>query len=66
MKWLTAGMREEFVEDFIKWMKKNGIRVSNQAFETYGIWKVMYMPIGKEQKLKCEQYIEYRCKNDMM
>lgn len=66
MKWLTAGMKKEFVEEFIQWMKEKGIRVSEQIFETDGIWRVMYMPIGKEQKLKCEQYIEYRCNNDMM
>ena len=65
MKWLIAGMREEFVEDFVQWMKENGIRVS-EPFELSGIWKVMYMPIGKEQKEKCERYIEYRCNNDLI
>lgn len=65
MKWLTAGMRKQFVDDFVSWMKENGIRVA-EPFETYGIWRVMYMPIGREQKEKCEQYIEYRCNNDLM
>lgn len=65
VKWLIAGMREEFVEDFVQWMKENGIRVS-EPFELSGIWKVMYMPIGKEQKEKCERYIEYRCNNDLI
>lgn len=65
MKWLTAGMRKEFVESFVQWMKENGIRVS-EPFDFDGIWQVMYMPIGQEQKAKCEQYIEYRCNNDLM
>lgn len=65
MNWLIAGMRKEFVESFVQWMKENGIRVS-EPFELSGIWKVMYMPIGREQKEKCERYIEYRCNNDLM
>ena len=65
MKWLVAGMRKQFVESFVQWMKENGIRVS-EPFDTDGIWRVMYMPIGREQKEKCEQYLEYRCNNDMM
>lgn len=65
MNWLIAGMRQEFVESFVQWMKENGIRVS-EPFELSGIWEVMYMPIGREQKEKCERYIEYRCKNDLM
>lgn len=65
MKWLVAGMRKEFVEDFIQWMKENNIIVS-EPFSTGDIWRVLYMPIGRGQKLKCENYIEYRCKNDMM
>lgn len=65
MKWLVAGMRKEFCSTFVDWMKENGIRVG-EPFECYGIWKVPYMPIGKEQKQKCEQYIEYRCNNDLM
>lgn len=65
MNWLIAGMRQEFVESFVQWMKENGIRVS-EPFELSGIWEVMYMPIGREQKEKCERYIEYRCNNDLM
>lgn len=65
MKWLIAGMRQEFVESFVQWMKENGIRVS-EPFELSGMWEVMYMPIGREQKEKCERYIEYRCNNDLM
>lgn len=65
MKWLIAGMRKEFVEDFVRWMRDNGIRVT-EPFELSGIWEVMYMPIGREQKEKCERYIEYRCNNDLM
>lgn len=42
MKWLIAGMRQEFVESFVQWMKENGIRVS-EPFELSGIWEVMYM-----------------------
>lgn len=66
MKWLVAGMRSEFVEDFIRWMKENNIRVSEQPFSTGDIWRVLYMPIGREQKFKCENYIEYRCNNNLM
>lgn len=65
MKWLIAGMRQEFVESFVQWMKENGISVS-EPFELSGIWEVMYMPIGREQKERCERYIEYRCNNDLM
>lgn len=66
MKWLISGMRNQFVENFVQWMKENGIKVA-EPFETLdGIWRVMYMPIGREQKEKCEQYIEYLCNNDMM
>lgn len=65
MKWLIAGMRKEFVEDFVRWMRDNGIRVS-EPFELDGIWRVLYMPIGREQKEKCERYIEYRCNNNLM
>ncbi len=65
MKWLIAGMRKEFVESFVQWMKENKVRVS-EPFELSGIWRVMYMPIGHEQTAKCEQYIEYRCNNNLM
>ena len=47
MNWLIAGMRQEFVESFVQWMKENGIRVS-EPFELSGIWEVMYMPIGRK------------------
>lgn len=65
MIWVMAGMKKEFVEDFVRWMKENNVRVS-EPFELSGIWQVMYMPIGHEQKVKCERYIEYRCNNDLM
>jgi hypothetical protein len=65
MKWLVAGMRKAFVESFIQWMKDNGIRVG-APFETYGIYRVPYMPIGREQKEKCKRHIEYLCNNDLM
>lgn len=65
MKWLIAGMRKEFVEDFVRWMRDNGIRVS-EPFKLDGVWQVQYMPIGREQKEKCERYIEYRCNNGLM
>jgi hypothetical protein len=65
MKRLVAGMKKEFVNEFIEWMKEHGVRVS-EPYEFHGIWNVMYMPIGKEQKQQCEQYIEYRCNNDLM
>lgn len=66
MKILVAGMRKQFVDEFVQWMKENGIMLRGEPFETYGIWRVMYMPIGEEQKIKCEKYIEYRCNNDLM
>ena len=31
VKWLIAGMREEFVEDFVQWMKKKWHK-SRRAF----------------------------------
>ena len=65
MKWLIAGMRKEFVEDFVRWMRDNGIRVS-EPFELAGIWRVLYMPVGGEVKGECKRYIEYRCNNDLM
>ena len=65
MKWLNAGMREQYVVEFIDWLKQNGIMVG-EPFEIYGIWKVPYMPIGREQKEMCEQYIEYCCNNDLL
>lgn len=49
----------------VQWMKENNVRVS-EPFELSGIWRVMYMPIGHEQKVKCEEYIEYRCNNDLV
>lgn len=66
MKILVASMKKQFVEEFVKWMKTNGIVVRGEPFETSDIWNVMYQPIGREQKEKCEQYIEYRCNNDLM
>lgn len=65
MKWLMVGMKKEFVESFVQWMKENNVRVS-EPFELSGIWRVMYMPIGNEQKVKCKEYIEYRCNNDLV
>ena len=65
MKWLTAGMQERYVNEFVNWMKEHGVKVS-EPFDCDGIWRVPYMPIGKEQKEECEQYIEYRCNNDLM
>lgn len=56
MKWLMVGMKKEFVESFVQYMKENNVRISEQ-FEFSGIWQVMYMPIGHEQKVKCEEYI---------
>lgn len=56
MKWLMVGMKKEFGESFVQWMKENNVRVSD-PFELSGIWRVMYMPIGHEQKVKCEEYI---------
>ena len=58
-------MKKDFVESFVQGMKKNNVRVS-EPIELSGIWRVMCMPIGHEQKVKCEEYIEYRCNNDLM
>ena len=65
MPWLTVGMREEFVLDVLAWMIENRIRFSD-PFEVYGVWYVMYMPIGRAQKEMCERYIEFRCNNGLM
>lgn len=56
---------EEFSESFVQWMKENNVRVS-EPFELSGIWRVMYMLIGHEHKVKCEEYVEYRCNNDLV
>ena len=66
MKRLVAGMKKEFVESFIQGLQELGIRICGQPFEISGIWNVIYMPIGKEQKEKCEKYIECRCNNGLM
>ena len=66
MKILVAGMKKEFVNSFIDGLKELGIKICGEPFETYGVWRVMYQPIGKEQKQKCEEYIGYRCHNDLM
>ncbi len=65
MKWLTAGMRQEFVASFVQWMKEHYIETA-EPFELDGIWYVMYQPIGKVQAECCERYIEYSCYNDLM
>lgn len=61
-----ASMKKEFVEDFIHGMEELGIKVCGEPFEISGNWCVMYRPIGKKQKEKCERYIEYRCINGLM
>lgn len=66
MKRLTVSMKKQFVEEFVGWLKENGVKVCGEPFEISDLWNVMYQPIGKEQKAKCEQYIEYRCNNDLM
>lgn len=66
MKRLVIGMRKEFVDGFVQWMKENEIKVCGEPYEFHGICHVMYQPIGKEQKQKCEEYIEYRCNNNLM
>lgn len=65
MKRLIVGMKKEFVDSFVQWMKENGIKVY-EPYEFHGIWNVMYQPIGKDQKQKCEEYIEYRCNNNLL
>lgn len=57
---LIAGMRKEFVNDFIVGMEELGIKTCGEPFEIDGIWHVMYRPIGREQKAKSEQYITDR------
>ena len=42
MKWLTVGMRKEFVESFVQWMKENG--VCRRAFGEMG-WFVLAMRV---------------------
>lgn len=66
MQRLVVGMKKEFVESFIQGMQEIGIKICGEPFEISGIWNVMYMPIGKEQKEKSEKYIEYRCNNNLM
>lgn len=66
MKRFVVGMKKEFVDSFIAGLKELGIRVCGEPFELDGLWRVMCMPIGKEQEVKYEQYVEYRCKNDLL
>ena len=66
MKRMVVGMKKQFVKEFVAWMNENDIKVCGEPFEISGIWNVMYMPIGRKKKKKCEQYIEYRCINDLM
>ena len=35
VKWLMVGMKKEFVESFVQWMKENNVRVS-ESFELFG------------------------------
>lgn len=65
MKWLIVGMRKQFVEGFIKWMRENNIQV-DVAVESDSICRIMYKPIGKKQREMCEQYIEYCCHNSLL
>lgn len=66
MKRLVVGIRQEFLNSFIEGMKELGVKICGEPFEVEGIWHVIYLPIGKEQKEKCEKYIEYRCNNNLM
>ena len=66
MKLLVVGMKKQFVQGFVEWLQKNGIKVCEDPFVIDEIWYVMYKPVGREQKNKCEQYIEYRCNNNLM
>ena len=71
MKRLVIGIRKQFVEDFINDMKKLGINICGDPWcmesdNPFEIWHVMVQPIGKEQNQKYEEYIEYRCNNNLM
>ena len=66
MKRMIVGMKKQFVKEFVEWLNENDIKVCGEPYEAHGIWNVMYMPIGKEQKQKCEEYIKYRCNSDLL
>ena len=63
---MAYGWDEKGVCRKLRPMDEREQRQSLRAFELSGIWRVMYMPIGHEQKVKCEEYIEYRCNNDLV
>lgn len=66
MKWLVLGTRPQFVEDIKKWFAENSIQYSETVIENGGIAQIFYLPIGKEQKNKCIEYITYRCNNNLL
>lgn len=61
MKWLTVGMKEEFVPEFKKFFRNNGVQYSDDVLRIDGICHILYKPIGKEQVQKCNQFIERQC-----
>ena len=68
MKWENIGTHKEFVEDFIKFFEENNI-IHGKPFEcggteTFPIWKVPYIAIGKKQNDMVEKFLEQRIKED--
>lgn len=50
MKWENYGCKTESNAKIVKqWLDEHGVR-TGEIFECYGIWKVPYMAIGREQK----------------
>lgn len=64
MKWLSCGMRKQFIKPFMEWLEENKIEYSKETLEIDDIVKVFYKPIGQSQKAKCEAHIKYLCDNN--
>lgn len=65
MKRIIVGMKKQFVEEFVRWLDENNI-IHYKPFEIDGVWKIPCLPLGKEQKRIFEEYMEFRCYNDLV
>lgn len=67
MKWLYCGFKSmSLASDFKNWLESAGVRTGKEIDEQYGIYRVFYQPIGKDQKEKCYAEIERRIKCDLV
>ena len=66
MKWITVGMKPQFVEEVKTWFSENEIQYSEDILNIDDISYILYRPIGKKQIEKCIKYITDRCNNNLM